>query len=153
MREALPLVRRWGAKLVLGLTLVGLSCDSPTGPSVETVVQHQAAWATHNLSRYAYQYEITGFFNTLEGKAIRLVVLGDTVRSATFVATGDSVPVAPSLLPTIDKLFEQAIAAATDNTLTGVTFDPTFSYPLQMDLAGPPDAGGSVFASHLELLP
>ena len=81
------------------------------------------------------------------------MVLGDTVRSATFVATGDSVPFAAASLPTIDQLFTMGIHAAVDNSLTGVTFDPTFDFPLQMDLAGPPDAAGSVLASHLELLP
>lgn len=153
MASSLRSTPRLGATVALGLSLVGLSCDAPMGPNVETMAQHQAAWATHNLSRYAYQYEITGFFNNLAGRAIRLVVLGDTVRSATFVATGDSVPFAASSLPTINQLFTMGIHAAEDNSLTGVTFDPTFDYPLQMDLAGPPDAAGSVLASHLELLP
>jgi hypothetical protein len=144
-------VTRW---LAGTLVLFSMSaCDAPMGPNVETLAQHRADWATHNLSRYAYQYEITGFFNALEGRAMRLVVLGDTVRSATFVATGDSVPLTASLLPTIDQLFAEGIAAAQNHTLTGVSFDSVFNYPVEMDLAGPPDAGGSVLASHLELLP
>lgn len=84
---------------------------------------------------------------------MRLVVLSDTVRSAQFVATYDSVPVEPATLPTIDALFAVAIAARENGRLTAVDFDSTYGYPSRIVIAGPPDASGTVIASNLELLP
>lgn len=95
----------------------------------------------------------TGFFNTLDGRAIRLVVLGDTVRSAQFVATNDSVPVVPATLSTIDALFTLAMSASRAGTLISVQFDPTLGYPTRLELSGPPDASGVILASDIELLP
>lgn len=134
--------------------LVLAACQSsPTVPSVADLETAQAEWQSHNLTRYAYQYETTGYFIAWSGQAMRLVVLGDTVRSAQFVATYDSVPAVPSSLPTIATLFTMAIAARQDGQLIAVQFDSTYGYPTRLQLAGPPDASGTIFASNLELLP
>ena len=130
------------------------SCRSgPTAPSLADLRRAQAEWASHQLTRYAYRYQTTGFFNTLNGQTIRLVVLGDTVRSAQFVATNDSVPIVPSTLPTIDALFAVAIAARESGTLVAAQFDPDFGFPTRIEISGPPDASGVIFASDIELLP
>jgi hypothetical protein len=50
-------------------------------------------------------------------------------------------------------LFERAAQAVRVKALSAITYDPVFDYPTRMDLAGPPDASGSVFASDLQLLP
>jgi hypothetical protein len=142
-----------------GLRLIGLligltACaGNPTGPSVADLQSAQAEWSSHHLTRYAYRYETTGFLLAFSGQAIRLVVLTDTVRSAQFVVTNDSVPVQPATLPTIDALFNLAIAARQNGTLTSVQFDSTYSYPARIVVSGPPDASGSIAASNLELLP
>jgi hypothetical protein len=95
----------------------------------------------------------TGFLSTLDGQAMRLVVLADTVRSAQFVATNDSVPVVAATLPTIDSLFALAIAARVAGTLVAAQFDSAFGFPARLQLSGPPDASGVVVASDIELLP
>lgn len=137
--------------LLIGF-LVGLvSCRTgPTAPSLIDIERAEAQWSAHNLTRYAYQYETT-CCNALSGQAIRLVVIGDTVRSAQFVATNDSVPVA--FLPTIDGLFALAITLREEGRLAGARFDPTFGYPARLEISGPPDASGVILASNIELLP
>ena len=46
-----------------------------------------------------------------------------------------------------------AAQAARDRNLTSITFHPLLHYPVRMDLGGPPDASGSVFAAHLARSP
>jgi hypothetical protein len=139
---------------LLGAIVAVAGCGaSPTGPTITEIQQQQAAWATHNLTRYAYQYMTTGFSTALDGHAMRLVVLGDTVRSAQFVATNDSVPVAPSTLPTIDALFGLAISAAENGTLVSAQFDSALGYPRRLQISGLPDASGVIVATNIELLP
>ncbi len=52
-----------------------------------------------------------GRCNGLSGQAIRVVVPGNTIRSATIVATGDTIPVPNPGLSTSNDLFDRAIAA------------------------------------------
>ena len=135
------------------LGCVAACAGGPTAPYLADIQQAEAAWSAHHLTRYAYRYEVTGFLNAFAGQPIRLVVLGDTVRSAQFVGTGDSVPADPATFPTIDALFSLAIAARQGGTLSAVTFDSTLSYPARLELSGPPDASGAIEASSVEFLP
>jgi hypothetical protein len=107
----------------------------------------------HSLTRYAYRYETIGFFSALDGQAIRLVVLADTVRSAQFVATNDSVPGAAASLPTINALFAMAITARENGRLVDAQFESTLGYPTRLEFSGPPDASGIIVASDIEPLP
>lgn len=134
--------------LVVACSLSG----APTAPSLQDVLQERTLWSAHHLTKYAFVYEVTGFFINISGHPIRLVVLADTVRSATDMTTGDSVP-GSATFPTLDGLFDRAIAALSSGALTAITYDSTFSFPNRMDFAGPPDASGSILASGLELLP
>lgn len=139
---------------LLGLIASFTACgDSSTSPSVSGLVQAKASWTARHLSRYADRYRTTGFFIAYGGQQIRLVVLADTVRSAQFVASNEAVPVEPSSLPTIDRLFAMAIEARRNGTLLAFTLDPTLGYPTRLQLSGPPDARGVIEASNLELLP
>jgi len=117
------------------------------------VLAHRAVWDTHALTDYSYQYELTGFYINYAGHPIRLNVRRDTVQSAVFVATGLPVPGSQAAFPTIDALFDQAEAAALGHSLNAVVYDPRLGFPIRMDLAGPPDASGSVLASDLQPLP
>ena len=137
--------------LLIGF-LVGLAgCrNGPTAPSLIDIERAEAQWTAHNLTRYAYQYETT-CCTALSGQAIRLVVIADTVRSAQFVATNDSLPV--DFLPTIDALFTLAIALRGEGRLAAAQFDPTFGFPTRLEISGPPDASGAILASNIELLP
>jgi len=128
-------------------------CENPAGPWSTELQREQAVWTGHHLDRYAYQYETMGFFNAFDGHAIRLVVLNDTVRSAQYAGTADSVPVVPATLPTIDALFRLAMNAGDEGRLVTVQFDAVFGYPTRLELSGPPDASGVILASHIELLP
>ena len=136
------------------LAITVLACREPTAPSRDDVIAHHASWSTHGLTKYSYVYEETGYFICCtEGQQIRLVVINDVVTSAVLVATGQPVPGSPSVFPIIDALFERAVRAAEATALSAIAYDPVFDYPTRMDLAGPPDASGSVFASDLQLLP
>jgi hypothetical protein len=141
-----------GIRVTLALLLLAACEQAPTAVSLPDVLQERAAWRAHHLTRYAFVYEVTGFFINISGHPIRLVVRADTVRSATDMTTGDSVPGAAGF-PTLDGLYDRAIAALSSRTLTAITYDATFSFPTRMDFAGPPDASGSILASGLELLP
>jgi hypothetical protein len=139
------------ATVVPLFTLTG--CGGPTAPSFVELQQDSARWASHHLTKYAYDFETTGFFNNLTGQVIHLVVLDDTVRSAVFVATGDTVPVPAAGFSTVNGLFDRAFAALNAGTLAGIQIDSMLSYPRRIDITGPPDAGGSIVASNLQPLP
>jgi hypothetical protein len=138
---------------LLGSILLLPACGGPTAPSVAEIEQAQARWATHRLTRYVYDFETTGFFTTLEGKTIHLVVIADTVRSAVFAGTSDPVPVPAASLATVDTLFARAIAAREAGALTSAEFDPQLDYPTRLQISGPPDASGAILASNLQPVP
>ena len=129
--------------------LASVSCGSPTGDDGTQVALHRAQWEAHGITSYQVDYLVTGFFIAWEGRHIRIVVRGDTVNAATFVDTGEP---ADSLTtwPTIDELFDRAERAAADGVLRDVRFDPRFDYPSEIDLAGPPDASGSLVVTQLQ---
>jgi len=104
-------------------------------------------------NHYSYVWEITGYFNALDGQPIRLEVRQDTVRSATFAATGQPVPGAPAQFPTIDGLFDFAIAMLNNHWLAAFLTDPQLGYPVRIDVAGPLDASGSDFVTQFQALP
>jgi hypothetical protein len=112
----------------------------------------RARWEAQQIHDYQFVYTQTGFNSILTGKVARVMVFGDTVRSATDTLTGDSIPFAGSLIPSVGALFDEAVGAAGDGSLTGIQFDPQLSYPTRLDIAGPPDASGSLFLSNLQPL-
>lgn len=124
-----------------------------TGVSQRDIASHRARWETHSLSRYRYDYRTDGFLNTLEGHTIELVVIDGAVQAATDEATGEPAPGPLDHWPTIDSLFDEATQASANGTLRGITYDPVLDYPSRIDLAGPPDASGSVSASGLQPAP
>jgi hypothetical protein len=126
---------------------------NPTDNSSVDLSAHRAHWAARGLTKYAYEYKLTGFNVSWANRQIHIVVLNGVVASATDVAAGQPAPGDPASWPTIDKLFDQASQASTNRTLRTIRFDPTFDYPTEIDLAGPPDASGSIVASGLSLLP
>jgi len=141
----------------LGLTvapaLVLIACGTPTAPTPRELLVERAQWQAQGLTNYSYVWEQIGFFNSFAGQPIRLEIRGGVLRSAVFVATGDTVPGALTWFPTIDQMFDQAIAAANGHTLHAIVFDHHYHYPVRMDLDGPADASGSVLASELTPAP
>lgn len=133
--------------------LVLCACDNqPAALHTNDIAAARAVWNSHHLTRYVYVYEVTGFLISYVGRPIRLVVLNGSVSTAQDVAT-DSILPDPGRFPTLDALFDQAQAALAGGSLLTITFDSTFGFPSRMDLAGPPDASGSVLASSLQVLP
>ena len=129
------------------------ACGQPTAPTSGDLAAHRTIWLEKAPSHYSYQYEITGFFNALDGKPMTLEVRQDTVRSATFTQTGQPVPGSPAGLPTVDDLFIFASNMLENHWLGSIVFDPRFGYPVQMDIDGPPDASGTVLATAFQQLP
>ena len=148
---------RVGLRLMLAASIVacagGATVTGVTSPTPGQLQASRAAWEAQAPPHYSYVYEVTRFFNALDGQAIRLEVRHDTVRTATFVATGQPVPGAPGAFPTITGLFDFMAAMLDNGWLARVVFDPHLGYPRRIDVAGPPDASGSVFASELDALP
>jgi hypothetical protein len=146
-------VRRksWVARClaVVAISVVAAGCSASTGPDRFDVPIHRAEWEAQRITNYEYDYLVTGFFIDYAGKPIRITVRGGEVQSARFVADSQPPLVPASSFPTIDQLFDRAEAASAGGTLTGITFDPRFHFPTEMDISGPPDASGSVFASNL----
>ena len=135
------------------LVLALVACGQPTAPSSSDLAAHRALWLAQAPSHYSYQYEVTGFFNALDGKPIVLEVRQDTVRSATFTQTGQPVPGSPAGFPTVDDLFTFASNMLENHWLRAVVFDPRLNYPTQIDVDGPPDASGTVLATAFKQLP
>jgi len=132
--------------------LAAASCKAPTADDGTQLALHRTQWEAHGITSYQFDYLVTGFFIAWEGRHIRIVVRGDTVNAATFVDTGEP---AGSLTtwPTIDELFDQAQRAAAAGTLRDARFDAQLDYPSEIDLAGPPDASGSLIVTQLQPLP
>ncbi len=129
------------------LTLV--ACTTPTAPSLREVMLQRAQWQAAGLTDYSYVWAEYGFFVGYEGQPFRLEVRDGVVRAGLSPTTGDTVPWPWTQFPTIDTLFDRAIAAMNDHKLTAIAFDARYHYPTRMELAGPADASGSVFASQL----
>jgi hypothetical protein len=145
-----------GLALVAAAVLASavLACRDPAGPtSPDEIAVHRARWSARHLTKYQYDYKLTGFFINFAGRPIRVTVIDGAVTGAQDLTTNQQMPEPPSTWPTIDQLFDQAEHASEAGTLRSIRFDPTFDFPAQMDLAGPPDASGSVFASGLLLPP
>ena len=135
---------------------LALGCSDATAPTLDVaaptlaeVLAHESLWSAKKLSNYSYNYTVTGYFILWEGRELTLRVSDGQVTGAVFTATGESLP-DPADLPSVDRLFDMAEGAARSGTLRAIAFDPVLGYPTRMDLAGPPDASGSVFAVGLE---
>ncbi len=137
--------------LLLSLSAL-MACSDSSGISLSELQAQQARWRSHFIRDYQYLYEQTGFNTSISNRTIRVIVLGDTVRGANDTLTGDSIPVAWGVIPTVDGLFDSAISGLGNGSLTLIRFDPALGYPVQLDLAGPPDAAGSILASNLQPL-
>lgn len=126
-----------------------IACSNPTSSvlSVPIVLQHRAVWEAQHLTSYSYTYQFWAF-NRFAGQPLKLEVRADTVRSVVVLATGEIVD--PKYFPTINGLFERALAAARDGSLRTVTFDPQRGYPTVLGYAALPDALSSEGASDLQ---
>lgn len=134
--------------------LVMAGCGGSTLVAPSSISVHRARWVAHNLTRYAYDYTLgTGFLITFAGHKIHLVVFDGAVQSATDETTGQALAVTPGQWPTIDALFDDAEQAERAGALLGVKYDGTLDYPTEIDVSGPPDASGSIFASGLQPVP
>jgi len=133
--------------------LLSARCSDPTSVQSSELAARRARWTGHGLTSYEYDYRLTGFFIQFAGDRIHLVVRDGAVQSATDLTTGQALAVTPQQWPTIDDLFDDAQRAADSGSLTQVLFDATLDYPSEIDIAGPPDASGSVFAAGLAALP
>lgn len=138
-------------RLLLSL-LILLGCSDGPVTSLSDVQAQRARWRNHFIRDYQYLYEQTGFNTSISNRTIRVIVLGDTVRGANDTLTGDSIPVAWGVVPTVDGLFDAAVSGLGNGSLTLIRYDLALNYPVRLDLAGPPDAAGSILASNLQLL-
>lgn len=142
-------VRTGRAYRLVAVAGVCLGCSASTGPDHFDIFVQRGEWEAQHITSYQYDYVVTGYFIDYVGKPIRLTIRDDEVQSAVFVADSQPILAPASSFPTIDQLFDRAEAASAAGTLTGITFDPQLHFPTQMDISGPPDASGSVFASNL----
>ncbi len=132
------------------LAAILAACGSGTTAPVD-VAARRAHWDAFHFHDYSYVYFQTGFFINYTGHQVRVIVHGDSVVALRDPTTGDSLPWSPQFFPTIDQLFNRAMAAEEAGQLGGITYDPTYGYPTRVDFSGLPDASGSVFASELDV--
>src|SRR2546430_12518236 len=101
--------------VLVSLAIAGCS-HLPTAVRLGDIRAQRTMWNSQRPTDYTYDYELDGFFISYAGQPLRLEVRADTVRTATFIASGR--PLAGvSGLPTIDALFDQAQAAAQAGSL------------------------------------
>jgi len=150
MSNSLAHLRRSVA--VCSLAWLILACASPTGPtSVHDILAHRAVWDSQRLADYSYTYQTFGGFLSHPPGPLQIEVRGDTVRAVVDLATGDSL--VATYLPTIDALFDRALAAAENGSLTGIVFDRVRGYPTRLDYAAVPDKAQSEQASSVQPIP
>jgi hypothetical protein len=107
-------------------------------------------WNSQRLANYSYTYQFAAF-SALAYQPLRVEVRQDTVRSVVVLATGESI--VPTYFLTIDALFDRALGAAQNGSLTRIDFDSARSYPTLLAYAAVPDALSSQQASALQPLP
>ena len=156
MAHSFAIVRR---SLPIAPVLIVMSaCANPTAPgtapgsipSFQSIIAHRALWRAQNLTDYSYTYQFWAF-NRFAGQPLQLEIRDDTVRSVVVVATGDSIN--PAYFPTIEALFDRALAAAKDRSLRRVAFDPVRGFPTHLGYATVPDGLSSQEASDLQPRP
>jgi hypothetical protein len=127
-----------------------VACSSPTGPaSQQSILAHRARWNAQNLTSYSYTYQFSAFIATAN-QPLRVEVRQDTVRSVVVVASGDTL--SPVGFPTIDALFDRALHAAENGSLTRIAFDPRRGFPTLLGYDAIPDVLSSEQASAVEPL-
>jgi uncharacterized protein DUF6174 len=140
-----------GSVAVGSLAASILACSSATAPtSAPNILEHRAEWRNQKLANYSYTYQFAAL-NAFAYQPLRVEVRQDTVRSVVLLATGASIP--PIYFPTIDGLFDRALGAARNGSLTDIAFDPVRGYPTLLAYAALPDALASQQASALQPLP
>ena len=144
--------------LYMAVTIAAVSlfagCGESTSPVPKSEISaHRTEWTQRAPAAYEYDYRLTGFFISFAGREIHVVVRDGVVQSATDVATGEPMAGPLTTWPTVAALFDEVTKAADAGMLRGVRFDPVLGYPTEIDLNGPPDASGSVFATGLRALP
>lgn len=134
--------------LALVVTVAG-ACGHRAKPTLaEQVAARQERWHARGVTSYGYDFDQSGFFNGCP-HPIHVEVRDDSVVSATVAATGRSVPAKWQCAPSIDGLFQTAIDAARKGELSGIRYYRA-GYPREIDIAGPANASGSLFASKLK---
>jgi hypothetical protein len=134
-----------------GLAAFIVACSSPTGPaSQRSILAHRALWNDQNLTSYSYTYQFNAF-NAFANQPLRVEVRQDTVRAVVVVASGDTL--SPTGFPTIDVLFDRALHASENGSLTRISFDPGRGFPTLLGYESIPDALSSEQASGVEPLP
>ncbi len=128
------------------------ACSDANGPTTYQVEAARSRWRMQQIHDYQYLYSQSGFYTNISDRIIRVLVLADTVRAAHDTLTGDSLSTAGGAFPSVDGLFELAISGIDGGILTTIRFDRNLSYPTRLDLAGSPDATGSIFASEVQAL-
>jgi len=140
---------RWFALCVV--MLLAVACNDSTSPNGAELTIRRAQWDAQHIASYQYDFLVTGFFINYEGRPIRIVVRDGIVQSAVFIDDGQPASGRPSDWPTIDQLFARAASARTGGALSGIRYDSRYDFPTQIDISGPPDAGGSLFATNFEV--
>ena len=147
-----PFLRLCGTVAVGSLAVWVLACSSPAGPgSVLSILAQRAVWKDQGIANYAYIYQFHAF-NALADKPLRVEVRQDTVRSVVVLATGQNISPPPAYFPTIDALFDRALGAAQNGSLTRSAFDAVRGYPTLLIYEANPDALTSQQASTLQPL-
>jgi hypothetical protein len=146
-RTRLRRARRFAAGVIV---CFAAGCSGSTSPGNFDLTLHRAQWEAQHITNYQYDYLLTGYFIGYAGRPIRIVVRDGVVQSAVYIADGEPVPLPTSEWPTIDRLFDRAAKANTEGALTGIRYDSQYDFPSQIDISGPPDASGSLYASNLQ---
>lgn len=134
------------------LMLLVVSCES-TGPlfspEVRLAVQ-QAQWRQQGIHDYSFDYAFSGVW--VAPPPVRIVVIADTVRSATVIATGAQVPIAG--MPTIDSVFATVRwSIHSEMGQPAIEYDSKLGYPTSINTVSslPPDAGFVISVRNLRL--
>jgi Family of unknown function (DUF6174) len=139
VREGLMRLSRVRCTGVPLFSVFMVACSSPTSPTVHDVLAHQAIWAAQHLGTYSFTFQVWASTYPIECPTAewQITVQQGTATGSACLATGQATST-PRV--TIDSLFADALAAASAQRLSTISFDPVRGYPTEIDYAGPPDA-------------
>ena len=131
------------------LALLAASCNSmgPAFNPAQELVVHRSQWRKANIHDYTFDYTVLG---QAIGPSVRIIVLADTVRSASRLDTGAACPVAG--LPTIEGLFSEIQdLLGSRNYQTTVQYNSTWGFPILINASSPlPDAAFTVRIANVD---
>jgi hypothetical protein len=140
--------------IVVGLLIAAslVACDGSRSLSSTdrvSLTEHEQQWDARGFHSYAFDYSESSLGRSSN---VHIVVQDDTVATVVDTDTGQP-PETPMSWPTIDALFGEANAAATqDGVRLNLTYDDRYGYPTLLSISSTQNNPGGGFVARVSNL-